>query len=352
MIQGEEKVNNEQDYRAIMIDSSSSMKDFSLDRRKYYRKYIANEQVEEKETTALIMGKLVETLLFEEHLFDEKFYISACKEAPTGLMADFVEALYVGTRDCTDEFGVVTRDFADLSQEAYEKSGYKLPYKTIMGKFIDSDNEIYYQEIRTIRAKNLSVVSVQDVTNAEAIVNALRTSPITRDIVTMVDDARYTILTQYQVEGYTVDEHLFKSMLDRVIVDHEKRTVQIYDLKVTFSVEGFYKEYYLYRRAYIQAYLYYKAMEELSYNEDSGFYDYKILPPRFIVSDSINYYSPLIYTLTENDLFEAYNGFENKGYKYPGVKEIITDLKWALDMNVWNISRENYLNNGIVNIKG
>jgi hypothetical protein len=49
---------------------------------------------------------------------------------------------------------------------------------------------------------------------------------------------------------------------------------------------------------------------------------------------------------------EAFTGFEHKGRKYPGVKQIIEDLKWAIENNVWNISKENYLNNGLVNLKG
>ena len=51
----------------------------------------------------------------------------------------------------------------------------------------------------------------------------------------------------------------FKSMMDKVVVDHEKRTVQVYDLKCVWAVENFYEEYYLYRRAYIQAFLYWQA---------------------------------------------------------------------------------------------
>jgi hypothetical protein len=73
--------------------------------------------------------------------------------------------------------------------------------------------------------------------------------------------------------------------------------------------------------------------------------------PRFIVCDSTNYYSPLIYTLSGTDMHEAFSGFEHKGRKYPGVKQIIEDLKWAIENDIWNISRENYLNNGVVNIK-
>ena len=166
-----------------------------------------------------------------------------------------------------------------------------------------------------------------------------------------MNSARYTVFNQMQVEGYTVDGQMFKSMMDKVIVDHKQRTIQVYDLKCTWSVENFYEEYYLYRRAYIQAYLYRKAAEQLTFTNNDEWGGYDVLPPRFIVCDSTSYYNPLIYTLTTQDLVDAYEGFEHKGRKYPGVGNVIKDLKWALENNVWNISRENALNNGVVNIK-
>ena len=137
--------------------------------------------------------------------------------------------------------------------------------------------------------------------------------------------------------------------MDKVIVNHQEKIIQVYDLKCTWSVEGFYKEYYLYRRAYIQAFLYWHAahyhFKELV---DLG---YKVEYPRFIVCDSTNYFSPIVYTLDTEDMTNARDGFEHRGYKYPGVLEVIDNLKWAIENNVWNISHKNYLNSGIVNIK-
>jgi len=351
MIEGILK-NNEQDYRAVMLDSSSSLKDFSLDRRKYFKHYIANEDVKDDDNQAIIIGKLVETLLWEPHLFDDKFYMSACAEPPTGLMLKFVEALYQCTREATDDEGNVTRTFEDMSKEAYEKSGYKLPYATIITKFSGSGDEIYYKEALDVRSKKLTVVTAQDVTNAENIVNTLKSSFVTKDVVNMVDSDRYTVLIQHQMENFEIDGHPLKSMMDLVIIDHKEQTIQVYDLKCTWAVENFYSEYYLYRRAYIQAYVYYRAMKSLADNPEEEYCDYTVFPPKFIVSDSINYYSPLIYSLSLEDLKDAYEGFEHNGRKYSGVRDIIKDLQWAMEMNIWNISRENYINNGVINIKG
>jgi hypothetical protein len=350
MIKGNSKT--EANYREVMLDSSSSLKDFSMDRKKYYRKYILNETVEDKDSSAANMGRIVETLLMEPHLFDEKFYMSSCLSTPTGLMLDFVEALYRVTRDATDESGKITRDFADMSLEAYNISGFKIKYEAVMSKFIGSEAEIYYNEIRRVRTNNLTVVNTTEIAVAEKIVEQLKTNSTTAPIVNLVNSSRYEIIDQMQVEGYTVDGHLFKSMLDKVVIDHDKKTIQPYDLKCTWSVENFYEEYYLYRRAYIQAYLYYYAMLHIVKDEESPYYGYVVEYLKFIVCDSTNYYQPLIYTLDVDDMGDAYKGFVHKGRTYPGVGDLITALTWCVETNTWNISHKNYLSNGIVNIKG
>lgn len=345
------KTKTEATYRAISLDSSSSLKEFSMNRRKYYKKYILNEIVEEDDTKAATIGRIVETLLLEPEEFDNRFYMSVCLSAPTGLMLEFVEALYKHTMNAVDDFGNVTRSFEDISKDAYADSGFKIKYEAVMNKFVDSDAEIFYKEIREVRAKKLTVITSDDVSNAEKIVAELRSNPITAEIVNLVNSSRYTIHNQMQIEGYSVDSHLFKSMLDKVVIDHELKHIVIYDLKCVWAVEGFYEEYYLYRRAYIQAYLYYHAVKSLTIDSQSELSGYSVEFPRFIVCDSTNYYSPLVYATNGIDLRDAYEGFEYKGRTYPGVKQIIQDLKWAIENDVWNISRENYLNNGVVNFK-
>jgi len=350
MIKGTAKT--EAQYRAVVMDSSSSLKDFSTDRKKYYKKYFLGEKVEDKDSSAANMGRIVETLLMEPHLFDDKFYMSSCASTPTGLMLDFVEALYKVTRDATNEDGIVTRQFSELAEEAYKISGFKIKLEAVLGKFIGSEAEIYYNEIRRVRTLNLTVVNTTEISVAEKIVERLKTNSTTGPIVNMVNSSRYEIIDQMQVEGYTIDGHPFKSMLDKVIIDHDAKTISPYDLKCTWSVENFYEEYYLYRRAYIQAYLYYYAMKHLVDNSESPYYGYVVEYLKFIVCDSTNYYQPLIYTLDFTDMTDAYAGFVHKGRTYPGVGDLIAALTWCIESGTWDISHKNYLSNGVVNIKG
>jgi hypothetical protein len=352
MIKGINKTKEEAKYRAIPKDSSSSLKDFSMDRRKYYKKYYLREKVEEKENLATNMGKLVETLLLEPEEFDNRFYMSSCVSAPTGLMLEFVEALYKITDAAADGFGVVARPMEDMVDEAYKASGFKISKENVVTKFLGSSAEIYYREIREVRSKNLIVITSQDITNAEKIVEELQTNEFTKDIINKVNSDRYTVLNQFQIDGYFVDGHEFKSMLDKVIVDHAERKIHIYDLKCVWSVENFYNDYYLYRRAYIQGYLYWQAIIWMAINDERyPWKDYVVEIPQFIVCDSINYYSPLIYKMSAVDLSEAYAGFIYNDRLYPGVKTLIEELKWAQEMDIWNISKTNYENKGFVNIR-
>jgi hypothetical protein len=350
MIKGTAKT--EAQYRAVVMDSSSSLKDFSMDRKKYHKKYILGEKVEDKDNASVNMGRIVETLLMEPHLFDDKFYMSSCTSTPTGLMLDFVEALYRHTRDATDKDGLVGRPMNELLEDAYKDSGFKIKFEAVLNKFVGSDAEIYYDEIRKVRSKNLTVVNTTEISIAEKIVEQLRINSTTAPILNLTNSSRYQVFDQMQVEGYIIDGHPFKSMIDKVVVDHKEKTIQPYDLKCTWNVENFYEEYYLYRRAYIQAYLYYYAMLHMANDPSSEYYGYTVNYLQFIVCDSTNYYQPLIYTLDMDDMMDAYKGFVHKGRTYPGVGELIAALSWCVTSGIWTISHKNYLSNGIVNIKG
>ena len=340
---------SEKEYRAVQMDSSSSLKVFSENKRKYHKKYILGEKVEDDENKAATMGRVVETILLEPEMFESRFHMSTCEGAPTGLMNDFVEALYKRTVEATDVFGKVERSFEDISKDAYVDSGFKIKYEAVMNKFVGSEAETYYDEIRIVRAKGLTVVTSNDMNNAERIVNELRNNFVTRDVVNLVKSARYDVYNQYQVEGFDLLGIECKGMMDKIVVDHEMKTLQIYDLKCTWSVENFYEEYYLYRRAYIQAYVYWQAGWTIA--KDLGIEDYTVEFPKFIVCDSTSYMNPLIYTLDFENMTEAIEGFTHKGRSYPGVKQIIEDLKWAKEMDIWNISKTRYELGGVVNIK-
>lgn len=342
----------EQEYRQVDLDSSSSLKVYADSPVKYFKQFVMGEKEVDDENKSTIVGSLVHVLLLEgQEEFDRKFHLSALESKPTAMMLDFVLALYKHTEANLTEDGEVTVSFDTLVDLAYPDSGFKISKEAVLKKFIGSNAEAYYSELREVKKRGLIVVTEEDIRNAERVVDELKYNEYTGPIVNRETDEDYIVLNELQVEGFEIDDLPLKGMLDKTIIDKVHQTVQITDLKICWSVGNFYNEYYLHRKTYIQAYLYYKAIEyilpELVENPEQ----YVILPPQFLVADSIGYYQPIIYKLSLRDIEDAYNGFYERGWYYPGVKEVIENLKWSKENNLWRISREAYINNGILPLR-
>lgn len=334
----------EKEYRKLEIDSYSSIKLFAENRKKYYKKFYLKENVEEEESSkASIVGSLTDCFLLDKNNFDSKFALSSLAKIPTGKMLDFCNALVNITLENTG------KNFEEMATEARKIAQFEWKLPAILDKFAGKDPEIYYKESLDIKSRDLLLVDLQDIQNSERVVEELKNNIITKDIFNLVNSDRYSIYNQLQVEGFEIDELPLKMMADRIICDHKLKNISIFDLKVTYSVEDFYWAYYLNRLSYIQAYIYYYGIKYWAAKNEME--EYHVDYPKFIVADSINHNSPLIYFLYGNDLGEAYDGFIYNGRKYKGVCEIIKDLKFARDNNEWRISRANFEADGVVHIK-
>jgi len=338
---------SETEYRRLDIDSSSSLKDFADDRKKYYKKHIVGEIVEEEDSKAINMGRIAETILFEEEKFDDKFMMSICSEKPTGLMLTFCHNLCKQTISKLDEEGNLTAPFAEISQRAYDETGYKRSLDWVISNFHDGEPEKYYTELLATKASGKTIITAEDREMGERIARRIRTTEYIQQYITKPKNGE--IFYQFQVEGFDIDGLSMKGMFDVFILDHDKKTAYVNDLKCTWSVEDFYKNYYLYRKTYIQTYTYTLAARD--WLDKNGYSDYSLNPITYIVCDSSDYYNPLVYQTTVADLMEGYTGFTFENKYYVGVKDIVEGLKWAKETNEWRISKKNYISNGIVSLK-
>jgi hypothetical protein len=350
----------EREYRSLNKKSYSSLKTFADDRKKYYKKYILLEDTsdEDLKNRATLIGSMVDCLLLSPNEFDNKFYISTCNEVPTGLMLQFVEALYKRVRDCVDIEGKLTRPFADLSLEAYndvkfDRDGNIVAFKRdsfekVVEKFTENV-KAYFDEICQVRPNGLMVITTSDIETAEKVKTELRSNSITSQVINLKSNTRFEVYESYPII-YSYKSFEFKSLLDKLVIDHDEKTIQPYDLKVTWDVENFYEGYFLYRKSYIQVGLYHLGTM-LVFKKQEKYKEYKILPMKFIVADPNNYTSPLIYSISESVLMNSFKGFEYKWRNYKGIDALIDDLKWHEETGIWNISKENYENKGVVIIK-
>lgn len=287
------------------------------------------KQKDPTESRSMLIGNLVHTLILEPEEFDKKYVMSVCNKKPTGKMLKFVDALYKHTiLNSVDDKVVV--DFKVLAEKAREESGYEHSLQVILNKFTGKEPEKYYRELRETKEKQ--VVCLEDLSIANGIVSKLKTS----DAVNSIFTSGYS---EVKYENFEIGGLKFKGMVDKIL--DFNTYLKPYDLKVTWTNENFYEEYFLKTYAYLQAAIYYEAVKQNNPTKE-------VKPPAFIVADSTNVMQPLIYEISEESLKSYYNGFTYRNEYYKGLNEVIEEIKWHMDTNIWDISYNNYKNNNII----
>jgi hypothetical protein len=356
----------ETQYRALDIDSYSSIKAFIEDRKKYYRKFVLKEPVREPESDSLIFGSLVDCLLFTPDSFDQKFSVSITN-LPKGQYKKLVDELMEITQRSVDDMGEVTRDLEDMLEEAYKNVKYdrngnvvdfkRDSFEKVKEKFIGSDLEIYYRQLREAHGKY--VIEPVTIENALKVIGELKTNIVTQEIINMENSDKIDIYDQFPIIGslkeclgeeVTEEECKAKCLVDKIIIDHEAKEIHIYDLKTAWDNEGEFLNNYFKYKYYIQAALYWYLVVEWAKKQEQ-LAVYKVRFPAFIVVDSSNYKNPLIYLTDMNNITQGMRGFIIKDKYYPGVVRAVKDMIWHKRTGIWNISKENYENNGIVRIR-
>lgn len=138
-----------------------------------------------------------------------------------------------------------------------------------------------------------------------------------------------------------------RSMLDKVIIDHEAKTIQPLDIK-TGTEFNFMTNFYKFKY-YYQAALYIAAIESIVQFKEE-FKGYKVLPFKFIYVSRQKPELPLVYQMPEKYIEKVMIGFESNGYHTKGILELVDDYKWYIDNNEFELRRDIMENNGVIQI--
>lgn len=341
-------------YRKIDALNQSMLKLFDTDPVKFFEEFKLGKKRKDSKKTAMIIGDLVDFHLLEcagdeevfENRFDEKFALFTGVKG-SGQVFTLADYLFEATEASLNEKNEVTSSFDERFKEAYFKVQAEGKYK---GKALDKvleDFEANGKDYFKTLLENIGkcVVDISLVDKAKIVANNLLTDPFTREI--FQENDKIEIVTHFPIEWkFKIGDKLVncKAELDRMAIDHDKKTIQIDDLKTTYDNESF--DYmYMKNSYYLQASFYYMAV--VWWALENGLSGYEILPPRFIVGDtSSNNRRPLIYQISKEDVNAGFKGFTMRGIRYRGVDELMNDIQWAEDNDMWTCSREAFNNSG------
>lgn len=343
-------------YRKLDALNQSMLKLFDSDPVKFFEQFKMGKARKDKKNASLAIGDMVDFHLLEcrgdeqefENRFDEKFALYNGTKG-SGQVFILADQLFAETEESLDESGEVTTTFAERFKSAFHKVQADGKYK---GKTMDKvleDFQANGKEYFDVLLENIgkTVVDISLVDKAKSVANKMLTDSFTRELFQGNDNLE--VVTHFPIEWkYDIGEGKFiscKAEVDRLEIDHDKKVIQIDDLKTTYDNESF--DYmYIKNSYYLQNAFYWMAVRYWAENE-GDLKGYGVRPMRFIVGDtSANNRRPLIYTTGPTDLARGIEGFDIRGTHYRGVKELVGDIVWAEENDQWSCSKEAFDNNG------
>jgi len=344
---------SEQTYRQIRDRLSySSIKLFDNSRKDFYQQLVLGEKRAEKESIAVTMGSLVHLLLSLPESFDEKFIIAGTQR-PAGQMGELVDNLITRAMKSIvngvqqDAFGVLFTDAFNITKYDYEGNEISFKKKEMqwaLEKFEGKEPEHYYKECMENIGK--TVVSTATIESAERIVEKIKAHPYTAGIANLDTSDTVEVFNELPIL-FTLDGVEYKAMIDKIVVNHQAKSIQTYDWKTTWQIDhpqGSYLKY----GYYLQAAMYRDAINMWCIEND--LIDYRVEPMVFVFCDVSGFQAPVLLKLTDDDVERACRGFLYRGYRYNGLRELQADIAWCLTTGQWGDSRELQESNGCVKL--
>lgn len=148
----------------------------------------------------------------------------------------------------------------------------------------------------------------------------------------------------HQLElNYVYKSKNIKCILDMVLIDHARQTIQPIDLKSgSPSAKEFMSNFFKFKY-YLQGALYNQNIS--IWKVERGLAEYTQLPFKYIYIPTFDYNNPKTFILTSKWEEAAWNGFTtNSGYKYRGINELIDEINWHIKHQVFDETKEFYEN--------
>ena len=261
------------------------------------------------------MGSAVDSMLTQgKKAFEEEYYVT--KVVVRDNVKEIIDYLFASQR--LKEGTTTLSENEDLVLDAADMYEYQPTYravtrvKNIIGK--QGEGEAYFRELKESKGK--TIISEDFMATVDAVCGSLKTNEVTREFFNSPERGsniqiiyQVPIYWETTIKGIVLD---CKSLLDMVIINHDKKTINPVDLKTTGdSLNSF--EYVCSKYRYdIQAAFYTDALAKLAAGEYNarttdrlkdlfnGVDDYQVIGFKFVVESTQYPGSPRIYNASHS----------------------------------------------------
>lgn len=350
-------------YRKLEALNQSMIALFDTNPVAFFEQFKLGRPKKLKQTVSMDIGNLVDFFILEcranleefENRFDEQFALLEGTKSSAQVF-ELADILFDITEKSLDEKGEITSSFSTRFEAALAQiqQGKTPKYK---GKTVEkaledfeANGKEYYQK----RLDNIgkTIVDASLVEKAKTVAYSLLKDEFTADIFEDEGEENVEKLVKFPIEWiYTTKSGKkipCKSEIDILHIDHNQQFIIPKDLKTNYDNESF--EYtYIKHSYYLQAAFYTLALKYWA--SQNGLETYGISPMEFVVGDtSANNRRPIRYQSSTDDILRGVKGFTMRGTYYRGVDELIEEISWAEDNDIWNCSKQVFDNKGVMKL--
>ncbi len=288
----------------------------------FYSHYILNER-EDSVDSHLVAGRVIHCLLLEPQNFEKEFLIIPTS-LPTGNNRNVVDYIF---KVYTSSYGgdLNLEDFKDEIIIYLEEINLHQSLKTDeqrLKKILSDQNNSYFQFLK--EKKNKTLIDNDILIQAKSSVETLKNDSEICELL-QLESHRNSSLKSYNEKYYKMDlkDYPFdlKGVVDNIVVDEQKKTVFINDLKTTGKPLVDFSDSVEYFKYWIQAVIYTKLVKHNLNIDDTWNTVFT-----FVVIDKYNMYYP--FQVSEASMRRWQQGFKsilevckyhyvNKDYKLP-----------------------------------
>lgn len=287
-----------------------------------------------KSTYAMSFGKVVDELLLpqDETVFEDNFIISDF-EKPTATSGKLVDTILDNYQELPDIDTI--KEVCEINKYWSNYSEEKLLETLAKNKVIE-----YLEE--QFKGFKKEIIPSKMYMDARSIVDILRIHKHSKQLF----NNTFEKLNQFKIE-FIYRGVIFRGVIDRVNIDHEKKTIQVIDLKTGKDSYDRFTSSFTQYRYYFQAALYVIGMNLIK--KEMGLEGYEVLPFQFLYigrGERI----PMIFDMTKKWQDASIKGFNWGSYNYRGLDEVIDEVKWHFNNNQYELTREVYESNGRIDL--
>lgn len=298
------------------------------------------ELFEDEEKVYFRIGSALDCLLTSPERWDDDFVVGDVYK-PYGLMLKFIVNLPSGLNEESP---------LELFQEAYDKAGYKKSLSWVVEQLWSTEKNVEYYKWIKETPENKVALSKDEYFQVLKCKELLLANEFCRRY--FFEEAGTELMHQVPIYfEYVLDDVNYecKALLDGVLIDHESKTIQPFDLKTTGKAVVDFEMSFLHFGYYRQAAWYemalYSAASPLVELLQQG---YEMLDFIFIVVETKqdSHTPAMIFRTSPKDRLAGIEGGYTKGRYWPGVNELLKSYRWHKDNNYWNLPMGVFLNRG------